>query len=315
MASPSGQSPPHTAQRPMTALALSMPDRNARVAVQMDQARMSMSLKEGFMQPRPQSAGAGALRLVTGELHQVELHGARKRPANGVRAYGRASLIDKGEGYEGEAHLQLGERGGGLTMQNVATGRMAMPFLLCFSSPTSLPNAVPKILRDYERSKIGFPMKGPDRYLKRGDGCSLAVRVLLKDILKKHPVNRWERRKGWCKVLDMGLAQRGSQALTPRTPCRENHREPPFRKGTGGVALSWESAPRANSIFRHLYDNGTIDFCTVRWGHRNEVYWGALDRPGVMSWGDRPTDIQVAKWLPIFLEGIREYEVGLEALD
>eukprot|EP00955_Chlamydomonas_euryale_P065563 359264-Chlamydomonas_euryale.AAC.11 len=88
-------------------------------------------------------------------------------------------------------------------------------------------------------------------------------------------------------------------------------RDPPFRPGNGGVRLSWESVPPAASIFRHLYDNGTINFVSLRWGnHANEVTWGTRNaKRKVTYWSNRPTDVQVGKWLPIFLEGIREYEV------
>ena len=27
-----------------------------------------------------------------------------------------------------------------------------------------------------------------------------------------------------------------------------------------------------------------------------------------MAWGERPSEVEIAKWLPIFLEGIREYQ-------
>ncbi len=33
----------------------------------------------------------------------------------------------------------------------------------------------------------------------------------------------------------------------------------------------------------------------------------------VTEWNRRPIDIPIAKWLPVFLEGIREYEVGFSA--
>lgn len=133
----------------------------------------------------------------------------------------------------------------------------------------------PRVTRDVGRSLHGFANKGPDRYLKKGEASSLRTRVKLKELLATYPVNR----------------------------------DPPFRKGTGGVRLSFESVPSANSIFRHLYDNSTIDFCSVRWGvGSNKVVWGRQVRPGYMSWGDKPTEVEVARWLPIFLEGIREYE-------
>lgn len=29
-------------------------------------------------------------------------------------------------------------------------------------------------------------------------------------------------------------------------------------------------------------------------------------RPGLMSWGDRPSEVDFSRWLPIFVEGLRE---------
>jgi len=38
--------------------------------------------------------------------------------------------------------------------------------------------------------------------------------------------------------------------------------------------------------------------------------WGQHVKRGVTAWGDSPSDVQVGKWLPIFMEGVREYEVS-----
>eukprot|EP00967_Tisochrysis_lutea_P138080 scaffold248687_cov22-Tisochrysis_lutea.AAC.1 len=63
---------------------------------------------------------------------------------------------------------------------------------------------------------------------------------------------------------------------------------------------------------RYFYDNGTIDFVSVRWGGvTNKLVWGQRVKRGVMSWGDYPADVEVGKWLPIFMEGVREYEVSV----
>ena len=139
-----------------------------------------------------------------------------------------------------------------------------------------LPPIGPAIIRPVSKPQHGFALKGPDRYLKSGEGCSLKTRVAIKELLKKCPVNR----------------------------------DPAFRKGSGGIRLSWESVPQASSIFRHLYDNGTIDFISLRWTNPgNEVLWGVKGGPGKpVYWDKKPTDIEMGRWLPIFMEGIREYE-------
>lgn len=140
--------------------------------------------------------------------------------------------------------------------------------LFCHSGPT--------VSRDLTKPPHGFALKGPDKYLKSGEGCSLATRRKIRELLQQHPVNR----------------------------------DPAFQRGTGGIRLSWESVPRAGSIFRHLYDNGTINFVSLRWTNQgNEVVWGMRDQPRQpIYWHREPTGMDVAKWLPIFLEGIREYE-------
>ena len=151
--------------------------------------------------------------------------------------------------------------------------------VLCGYMITSLPllsHSGPTVSRDLAKPPHGFALKGPGKYLKSGEGCSLATRQKMKELLKQHPVNK----------------------------------DPAFQRGTGGIRLSWESVPRAGSIFRHLYDNGTIDFVSLRWTNLgNEVVWGVRDQPGrPMYWQLKPTEMDVAKWLPIFMEGIREYE-------
>lgn len=72
------------------------------------------------------------------------------------------------------------------------------------------------MLRDYSPSWLGFPLRGPDHYLKQGDGKSLRVRNNLTAWLKRHPVNR----------------------------------EPPFVKGSGGVKFSWADVQQPASLFR-----------------------------------------------------------------
>ncbi|GFH08412.1 uncharacterized protein HaLaN_03365 [Haematococcus lacustris] len=133
----------------------------------------------------------------------------------------------------------------------------------------------PKVLRDLAPSMIGSPPRSPGQFLRKGQGPELHVRTNLAQWLKRHPVNR----------------------------------EPPFQPGNGGVCLDRNQLPAAQSIFRHLYDLGSIDFVAVRWvGPQNSLVWGRALRAGCMSWGPLPSEVQVAKWLPIFLEGIREYQ-------
>eukprot|EP00798_Chlamydomonas_sp_ICE-L_P007378 gene7378-502_t len=136
----------------------------------------------------------------------------------------------------------------------------------------------PKVLRDLDKPQHGFPSRAPDEFLKKGDGRSIQGRNRLTDLLKQHPVNR----------------------------------DPPFQPGNGGVKLTWGSSPSAQpaSIFRALYDNSTLDFTMVESGVglKNRLLWGRPVKRGMMVWGDRPSEVELAKWLPIFLEGIREYE-------
>ncbi|KAG1679644.1 hypothetical protein FOA52_006161 [Chlamydomonas sp. UWO 241] len=135
---------------------------------------------------------------------------------------------------------------------------------------------VPTVLRDLEKPQRGTLPRAPEDFLKSGDGATLASRVMLRGLLEQRPVNR----------------------------------DPPLVRGTGGVTLSWGSVPAACSVFRQLYDNGTIDFVALRWGGMaNELVWGARDlgSAGKRDWGPRPTDVPVGRWLPVFLEGVREY--------
>ena len=55
-----------------------------------------------------------------------------------------------------------------------------------------------------------------------------------------------------------------------------------FQPGTAGLRLSWQTTPSANSLFRYLYDNGTIDFACVQSGNslQTNILWGRQVRPG-----------------------------------
>ncbi len=53
----------------------------------------------------------------------------------------------------------------------------------------------------------------------------------------------------------------------PTAPAAHVPREAPFVPGTGGVRLSWEARPSRGqppSLLRTYYDNGTLDFVSVR---------------------------------------------------
>ncbi|GIL59520.1 hypothetical protein Vafri_14278 [Volvox africanus] len=171
----------------------------------------------------------------------------------------------------------------------------------------------PVILRDMPKPRVGFPTRPPEDFLRAGEGLSLRQRNKLKEHLKKNPVNI----------------------------------EAPFVPGTGGVrlapgpsvprALDWgasspspsTSAPASTtsrhtlsrSLLRTYYDNGTLDFVAVRWrGNRvDALVWarsvtkgpeegGPLTRTYV-SWApEPPSELDVSVWLPIFIDGVREYD-------
>ncbi len=154
-------------------------------------------------------------------------------------------------------------------------------------------------MRDLESPKHGFALRGPANYLKTGEGHNLKTRVRLKELLKANPINRCGGVDAPCPTMQRNFE-----------PALTSLRDPPFRKGTGGVRLSFESVPVASSIFRHLRDNGTIDFVAMRWTNTgNECVWARKGtKPGVSRWGVRPSEVDLTRWLPIFLEGIREYQ-------
>lgn len=63
--------------------------------------------------------------------------------------------------------------------------------------------------------------------------------------------------------------------------------DPPFKRGSAGIKLSFESAaPRASAgtLFRTYYDNGTLDFVSVRWrGSRHDgLVWGRSNTKGAL---------------------------------
>lgn len=171
-------------------------------------------------------------------------------------------------------------------------------------------------MRDVAPLEHGFALRGPEDFLKKGDGYDLRTRIRLKELLKRRPVNRWVQAMcGPCRAAVQQASYSSTITLTKTLSL--GCRDPPFHKSTGGVHLSWESVPTAQSIFRLLYDNSTIDFVTLRWGTMvNEVAWGLKGKkPGRVSWQESPKglNLDLARWIPIFLEGIREYQVRWDA--
>ncbi|KAG2428536.1 hypothetical protein HYH02_014340 [Chlamydomonas schloesseri] len=155
----------------------------------------------------------------------------------------------------------------------------------------------PKILRDLDPPRIGFPSRPPEDFLRAGEGLTLRQRNTIKQHMKKHPVNR----------------------------------EPPFVKGTGGVHLSYDSLfaykasppsrqPLPHSLLRTYYDNGTLDFVSVRWrgARADALAWsrrvdkgeeGNVRSTGFTAWGSElPGEVDPATWLPVFMDGLREFE-------
>ena len=60
------------------------------------------------------------------------------------------------------------------------------------------------------------------------------------------------------------------------------------------------NAPAQSSLFRHMYDIGSIDFVTMQCGGvTNSLLWRVPLH-----------DIELMTWLPVFLEGIRELQVS-----
>lgn len=142
----------------------------------------------------------------------------------------------------------------------------------------------PKVLRDLD-DRRGFANRSPTEFLRRNEGGTLRERRQRLAALQADPPGR----------------------------------DPAFVKGSGSVNFSWGSAPPASAgtMFRKLRDIGTINFVMVRTGAvQNFVMWAKEARAG--SWEskwseDVPSTIadEADKWLPLFLDGIRELQVGL----
>ncbi|KXZ50069.1 hypothetical protein GPECTOR_18g48 [Gonium pectorale] len=110
------------------------------------------------------------------------------------------------------------------------------------------------------------------------------------------------------------------------------HKEAPFVPGSGGVVLSprrppgrppgpTSRTPLPASLLRTYYDNGTLDFVAVRWrGSRADALsWargvskgpeggGTLNRSYTAWSPEPPPELDPAAWLPVFLDGLREYD-------
>uniref|UniRef100_A0A7S3VMG6 Uncharacterized protein n=1 Tax=Dunaliella tertiolecta TaxID=3047 RepID=A0A7S3VMG6_DUNTE len=193
--------------------------------------------------------------------HKEEVRPKSAPPVHALRPFRKPLRASTEDGWQ-----QVADRHGRLSLFDYDDNGTAHAYL------------GPRVLRDLEPSRHGFPLRGPDEFLKRGEGPDLRLRNNLSKWLARHPVSR----------------------------------DPPFRKGSAGLRLSWKDVPRPSTIFRYFYDNGTIDFVSVRWGGvTNKLVWGQRVKRGVMSWGDYPADVEVGKWLPIFMEGVREYEVSV----
>ena len=52
------------------------------------------------------------------------------------------------------------------------------------------PRAGPRVLRTLAPPNHGFPIRGPEEFVRRGEGLDLRQRMRLKEHLKKFPVNR-----------------------------------------------------------------------------------------------------------------------------
>lgn len=86
---------------------------------------------------------------------------------------------------------------------STSTVRLCLPSLYrCYGShmgchgtsrtpPTRAPTTGPKVLRDLEKPRVGFPSRAPEDFLKAGEGLTLAQRGKLKRHLQRYPVNRW----------------------------------------------------------------------------------------------------------------------------
>ncbi|GLC39864.1 hypothetical protein PLESTB_001290800 [Pleodorina starrii] len=178
-------------------------------------------------------------------------------------------------------------------------------------SPHEVPG--PVILRELSPPRLGFPSRPPEDFLRGGEGLSLRQRNQLKEKLKRHPVNTEP-------PFQPGT---GGVCLRPPPP------GPPSKSPRGAKPLDWGSSPSSSrslslsppSLLRTYYDNGTLDFVAVRWrGSRADaLVWarGVTKGPetsgphtrSFVSWGpEPPAELDLPSWLPIFIDGVREYD-------
>jgi hypothetical protein len=69
-----------------------------------------------------------------------------------------------------------------------------------------------------------------------------------------------------------------------------------------GMTFAGYNAHPQSSLFRHMYDIGSVDFVAMQWG-------GVTNS---LLWRVPLCEIELMTWLPVFMEGIRELEVRTE---
>jgi hypothetical protein len=152
----------------------------------------------------------------------------------------------------------------------------------------------------------------PARLQWRSPQCAHQPGTVAKDKSSKQRAILQARHRCWHKV-DMGDQNAAAdvvQVLSIGLPY--SHCSCGISKHALHVTMLHHRIRAADNLLRHQYDNGTIDFVTLRnGGLENRVEWGRRVRAGVHAWGLTPVDIPVGEWLPIFLDGVREIEVRL----
>lgn len=61
----------------------------------------------------------------------------------------------------------------------------------CRACVRALARAGPVVLRELSPKRHGLAPRGPDQFLRRGQGLELRMRNHLKDFLSTNPVDRW----------------------------------------------------------------------------------------------------------------------------
>ncbi|KAG2486832.1 hypothetical protein HYH03_014515 [Edaphochlamys debaryana] len=156
---------------------------------------------------------------------------------------------------------------------------------------------------------MGFPTRPPEDFLKSGQGLDLGQRNRLRAHLRKFPVN----------TEPPFVPGTGGIVLSPGPPA--GRRRPASATAASSASLfACTRQPLPASLLRIYYDNGTLDFVAVRWrGSRaDSLVWARAVTKGQDSsahqrdytaWSpELPSELDVATWLPVFLDGIREYD-------